>query len=481
MTRPRRTPTIALRLGLAFAAILGLFAVALLVTLAALDRIAGAEAEVAALDHAKHAGHMAAAQVREQYIHQAHSLIHWDTSHLAHYDDAVRATSAATAHLRELAATPDERRRAEEIARLARESDEAFRSTVVPAIRAGAKGRAPDVGDRIEAVVGRVVALNEELNGMFERRSAAARARAEALRGQARTATLVCFGLAIALAAAVGVLLTRAILKPVGALREGARRVGAGDLAARIVVPDRNEFGELADTFNQMTADLARHQEALVRSQKLASIGHIAAGVAHEINNPLSVILGYAKLLRRKDGAGEEPGIIEEEAVQCQRIVSGLLDLARPQRLDLGDVDLADLARDALRRLEESGQLAGRRALPPAAGVRAVARGDEAKLRQVIANVLCNAAEATPEGGAIRVEARSAGGEAVLVVEDDGPGIPADALPRIFDPFFTTKPRGTGLGLAIVQAIVDAHGGRIEVVPAPAHGTRVALHLPAAA
>jgi two-component system, NtrC family, sensor kinase len=477
--KQRRIPTLAIRLGAVFAAVLGLFAAALVVTLFTLGRLEQADREVAKLDHAKHAGHLAAAQVREQYIHQAHTIISWDFSHLEHYEDVVKETRQWTALLRALARSPDERRLADEIARLAEASDREFRAIVLPAIRANDRSAVQSIHERTQALVGRVVELNERLNRSLERRSLAARAQSEALRRRARMATMICFGLAIAIAAGLGFLLTRSILRPIAALRSGALRIADGDLEARIEVSGRGELAELGATFNRMAADLARHQRDAVRAQKLGYVGQLAAGVAHEINNPLGVILGYAKLLRR-DGDREELRIIEDEAVQCQRIVQGLLDLARPPRLDLGDVDLGELARDAVDRLRDTGRLDGVKVRTPEHAP-VITWADEAKLRQVVTNVLLNAAEATPQGGVVTVEAASLPDAGVLVVQDAGPGIPAEMLPRVFDPFFTTKPRGTGLGLAVSQAIMDAHGGRIEIDSAPGRGTRVTLRVPPAA
>jgi signal transduction histidine kinase len=270
----------------------------------------------------------------------------------------------------------------------------------------------------------------------------------------------------------------RTIVRRVEILRGGARRVGAGDLDARIELAGEDEFAELASSFNQMAASLAREQAALVRSQKLASIGHVAAGVAHELNNPLSVILGYTKLLRADPGANaEELKIIEDETRLCHRIVQELLDLARPRRLEVGSVDLAVLAREAIERLTDAGALRDR-------SVRVIAdrpvlvAADAGKLRQVIANVVVNAAEATSSTGTITIDARSNGDCAMLTVADDGPGVLPEIKDQIFEPFVTTKSRGTGLGLAIAYAIIDAHGGRISIESSPGAGTLVSLQLP---
>jgi two-component system, NtrC family, sensor kinase len=216
-----------------------------------------------------------------------------------------------------------------------------------------------------------------------------------------------------------------------------------------------------------------------VRSHKLASIGQVAAGVAHEINNPLGVILGYTKILRREPdlAAREELQIIDDEVNQCRRIVQDLLDLARPPRLELDAVDLAEVAADAVQRLRETDRLRDVAVELPAG--RAVVRGDEAKLRQVVVNVLVNAVEAAT--GKVTLVAETADGGGALRVVDDGPGMAPDVLAHVFEPFFTTKRGGTGMGLAIAQAIVDAHGGRIELTSRPGAGTRVSIWLPAPA
>jgi signal transduction histidine kinase len=227
-----------------------------------------------------------------------------------------------------------------------------------------------------------------------------------------------------------------------------------------------------------MAASLAQEQAALVRSQKLASIGQVAAGIAHELNNPLSVVLGYTKLLRAAPGADtDELRIIEDEARLCQRIVQELLDLARPHRLEIGQVDLAMLAREAVDRLEGAGALRDRRVHMVAAHPVLVS-ADAGKLRQVIANVVVNAAEAIEATGTITIDATRTADRATLTVTDDGPGIAPGVRDQIFEPFFTTKPRGTGLGLAIAYAIVDAHGGSIVISSAPGAGTLVSLQLP---
>ncbi|MBK7580135.1 MAG: HAMP domain-containing protein [Myxococcales bacterium] len=263
--------------------------------------------------------------------------------------------------------------------------------------------------------------------------------------------------------------------------REGAAHIARGDLSTQIRLEGSDEFSDLADAFNQMAADLQRHQDSAVRSQKLATVGQVVAGVAHEINNPLGVILGYLKLMRKNatltELAGEELRIVEDEAHQCQRIVRELLDLARPPRFEGYPVDLGELVKESVERLGESKR--------GAAGVEvecsgvSLVRGDQTQLREVVANLLINAMEAGGEHVEVHVVGRNGGVQ--LEVSDTGVGMDAAVRERAFEPFFTTKPRGTGLGLAVTQAIVHAHGGEISIDSNEGHGTRVRVDLPAVA
>ncbi len=465
----------------AFGGVLLLFAAALAVELVTLRRIAAAEDEVSRLDHAKHAGHMAAAEVRDQYIHQAHALIEFGPGHLEHYGRVRVAARDSILHLQTLADTDADRALAGEIARLAEQNDRDFQTLVVPAIRRGDRSGIADLGAKLETVVDQVVELNAQFNAGLEVRSGRAHDEAERLRRQAVAATIACFALAILLAAGLGLWLTHTIVQRMDSLRRGTRRLGAGDLDARIELTGRDEFAELAASFNQMAASLAQEQAALVRAQKLASIGQVAAAVAHELNNPLSVILGYTKLLRAEGGeVSEELRIVHDEARLCQRIVQELLDVARPHRLEVAPVELGELVREAVDRLADSGALSDRRveviARPPV-----VVTADAGKLRQVIANVVMNASEASPADGRITIDTSSDRDHGTLTVSDDGPGISAEIRQQIFEPFVTTKPNGTGLGLAIAHAIIEAHGGTISIKSSGAHGTVVSLQLPISA
>jgi two-component system NtrC family sensor kinase len=482
IANPKRTT--GRRIAAAFAAVLLLFGLALVVFIVSLRKIGAAEDEVARLDRAKHAGHHAAAMAREQYMHQAHTLLTWDGSHLDHYAETAMEARHATAHLQGAVAGHPGAAQAEEIARLIVASDDRFRNEVWPAIQRNDRDRMPELHAMTEHPVEEVVALNEQLNRSLEAESDTARRSAERLRSQALLVVLACFALAIVLATLVGVYLMRSISRPVAALRAGAVRIGAGDLTARVDLPGDDELAELARVFDQMAADLARHQTQLLDAHRLASIGQVASGVAHEINNPLGVILGYVSILRREAelGSREELRIVEDEVRQCQAIVSGLLDLARPVRLDRTEVDLGEVAREAAARLEESGRADGV-ALQIRGGESSRVDADEAKVRQIVLNLLTNAVDAARDASAtaaiVEIGWHVKDRRAWVEIDDQGPGMSDEARARAFEPFFTTRKGGHGLGLAIARTLARAHGGDIQLEPRPdGPGTRAALCLP---
>jgi signal transduction histidine kinase len=282
------------------------------------------------------------------------------------------------------------------------------------------------------------------------------------------------------LALAIGLAVRRSVAQPVARLSEAALRLARGEMDTRIEIRSRDEFGVLADQFNAMAEALVQHQKDLVQSEKLAGIGRLAAGVAHELNNPLAVMLGYLMLHRRKAQGqlARDLGTVEREAHRCREIVSDLLELARPAGAFQKDaVDLRQLCDEVVADLRDSGQAPQVRLSVEGAGE---AQGNWTKLRQVVLNLVKNGAEAAGSGGHVGVRVWSSQEAVEVAVADDGPGIPAEARSRIFEPFFTTKTNGTGLGLAVSRAIARAHGGDLAVRTGDAGGAVLAVRLPRA-
>lgn len=299
----------------------------------------------------------------------------------------------------------------------------------------------------------------------------------------------------------------------------GAEAYGRGDLDHRIEPPSEAELAALARTFNAMgeelgaartrlegwndelrrevearTRELEEAQARLLQAQKLAAVGQLGAGVAHEINNPLAGLLGNVQLLRLqrvKRGVAEtDPEMetlarMEEAALRCKNVTTGLLRFSQPGAARRDPVDVGALLGqvDALARGQVEAQGA---ALEVACDEPApVILGDEAQLTQALLHLVANARTALQgkAGGRVRLTGRRVDGEAELVVSDDGKGIDPEVRDRVFEPFFTTKDVWTnvGLGLSVTYRLVEEHGGRIALDSQVGEGTTVTIRLPLAA
>jgi signal transduction histidine kinase len=219
------------------------------------------------------------------------------------------------------------------------------------------------------------------------------------------------------------------------------------------------------------------------RAERLASIGRLAAGIAHEIRNPLASISGSMEMLKQSPGGDADSRQLMDIAVRevdrLNRLITDLLDYARPkteerQRLDLGEL-VGEIAR-AFAQERRAGVTLTLEADPDVS-----LDGASGQLRQVVWNLVRNAAEAMPAGGAIRVRVTREGGHPLLIVSDTGAGIPKAHLERIFEPFYSTKVSGSGLGLATVARIVDDHRGHIDVDSEPGRGTTFTVRFAASA
>lgn len=292
---------------------------------------------------------------------------------------------------------------------------------------------------------------------------------------------------ALATLAAMGMLLLRqyrTITQPLDALRAAVGQLAGGKFSTRAHLRGDAEFAALAEHFNRMADELAamhaRLQQRvatksreLSQAQRLASIGYLAAGVAHEINNPLGIIAGYGqRTLRRIDGAlvdaekiKQTLGVICDEAFRCKKITDRLLMLARPTATQRAAVHLPQLIEQTIASLATLRPLEGRRIESRADGEQLIVIADADALRQVVLNLLINAVEATtPNSGIIRIDTTRTAGAVELKVSDNGRGIAADRVNQIFEPFVTDQRDrpGTGLGLAIALSIISDHGGTIH-------------------
>lgn len=298
------------------------------------------------------------------------------------------------------------------------------------------------------------------------------------------------------MACAVGIsyFLADGIVRPVRHLVAASKRLAEGDLGSRVEVSSADEMGELGRTFNRMAASLHERdievkqlaQEKIMESSRLATLGQLAAGVAHELNNPLGSILIYSTLLLEEPPAGgparENLEKIVREATRCKGIVRGLLDFARESEPKKAPNDLNELIERTLALIENQAAFQNIQVVKKFSEGLPKVMADGGQLQQVFMNILLNAAEAMGEGGKLTVSTWVLGdGDRVEArFEDTGHGIAPEHMPRLFDPFFTTKEvgKGTGLGLSISYGIVEAHGGRIHVESEPGRGSVFCVLLP---
>ncbi len=262
----------------------------------------------------------------------------------------------------------------------------------------------------------------------------------------------------------------------------GDERVGLLSISALESEPGR--FDGRVVALDDISEQL-RMEQRLAQQERLAALGRLAAGLAHEVNTPVTGIASYAQLLKELTAPGDPRAPLveklEEQAFRVARIVTNLMELARPTGFERQLVDVAAVAREEAVRVRTDAERSGI-AVHCGAAVEATVNGNRVQLELVMHNLLRNALQATPRGGRVDVAVSSGGGAVIVDVTDSGPGIPPDLVDRVFEPFVTSRQGrgGTGLGLAITRDIVQAHGGTIAVARSTAEGTVLRVELPAA-
>ena len=300
----------------------------------------------------------------------------------------------------------------------------------------------------------------------------------------------------VALAIALGCFLAGRIMRPIHQLIRSSTEISSGNLCPEIGPISPSDIGLLQKAFKEMCEALVKrdqqHQEEsekrLIQSEKQASIGKLAAGVAHEINNPLTAVLTFSHLiLRRKDLPAEVREDVETIALQTERvrkIVKGLLDFSRQSRLDTEPVKLERLLEECVRLMENQALIRGVSLTYEAREEAPVLKLDRSQIQAVLVNMILNALDATEPGGRVEIASRmhdgDRGGGIDILIRDTGSGIAPEHMGKLFDPFFTTKEvgKGTGLGLAVSMGIIERHGGGIRVESEPGRGSLFTIWLP---
>ena len=379
-------------------------------------------------------------------------------------------------------------------------------------LRLASKGSfGPAVQSRQVPALDATIAAVAELSSQT-RTTLADRQRAADAKHRATRLTLFGFALLVVAGAVVaGVRLYRAVMSPLNRLGHTVRRIAAGRREERVALAGDAELVDLGREFNRMAGELdalcrglerqvADKSRELVRSERLASVGYLAAGVAHEINNPLGIIAGYGErsLQHIRRGLNDDTAVRVERAIEvmcdeafrCKGITDRLLSLARPGTDAPEPVCLKSVAEDVIANVAALGDFAGRRVTLEVPEGAFVVSGKAAELKQVVLNLVINAMQAVDaRDGRVWVTLRrddDDDGQVELCVRDDGAGMSPQTLERVFEPFFTERrgdgggQRGTGLGLCITHAIVAGHGGSIRAESGgTGRGSRFVVSLPA--
>lgn len=304
---------------------------------------------------------------------------------------------------------------------------------------------------------------------------------------------LVLVGVVIILVAALlGVVVSRRITRPLERLSNAVRKIAKGDFNVNVAIRSSDEIGELSTSFNDMAdelkereSSLKKAQHALVQSEKMAAVGTLSAGLAHEVKNPLSAVLGYAQLSKRKltqpDALRQHLETIENETRRCNEIIGNLMQFSRQEKGEHSEICVNDVVQKSVAIVGHQLSLKNVRIGTELADDVPRISGNANHLQQVIMNLMINAQQAMGDGGGnVEISTLVENGSLLITVSDTGPGVDADLATKIFEPFFTTKPagQGTGLGLSVSYGIIQDHGGDISVERADSGGAKFVVKLP---
>ncbi len=501
--------SISMRLIIGFLILLLVFGSAILLTLYHLERVRRVGEEIRLRQEVQREAQTLATAAEQLFLQQREFIESdpVDFSRQEEFRRTYRAMGNLLTSLRNRPVDGRERTYLQELVDATIQLRDLFEDKIVPTRMAVQEGTASpqelaDLEEQSREITERMHALNEELAASFDIRTRTAEDHAAAAWAISTAVAKITFPAALLIGLLVVYYTHRSITAPVSELVRGTQELAAGRFSGAIHVTASGEFRELADSFNRMARDLQTNQQRLIEAEKLATVGRLAAGLAHEINNPIAVILGYSQMLvsDAPDGSAEKEQLesIQQEARQCKSIIDGLLDLSRPTDTMVGEAVNPNEVMTEVLNVVHALSLAENVEVETSVVDRAVyLSANRSQLRQTALNIIRNALEALADVDSPKLEvlgyirprekldnrlledcSPEAESFLVLVFSDNGPGIAPEHKRSLFEPFFTTKADGVGLGLAICYNMVRAHGGFIDVQTSSAEGTTFTVGLP---
>jgi signal transduction histidine kinase len=422
--------------------------------------------------------HVLSTAVREEYAHQAHTIIEGNHGHLSHYQVWVERIAATVTALH-LIVPASQRWRLDRVLAMSEESDRLFKQEILPAVERGDSATVARLHRESDRISQAAAQQADAIADAVELRMVSAHVSATHATRDGLGMGALCVLLVLTLSIGYTIRIRQAVLKPLAVIADSARRFGGGDFSVRVGAIGEGELRAVAEAFDRMVEELQARERRALETERMAAIGQLAAGIAHEINNPIGIIRGYLKTMSAdspRDQLSDELRILDEEAAACQRIADDLLAYARPPELRLHATWMDDLIAEVARRVEETDR--PHRHHLDVRTQRYEVLVDAGRLRQVLLNLLRNAGQVSPASASIEIEGRREGDSYQITVSDRGPGVDPESHVRIFEPFFSKRAGGVGLGLAVCQSIVRAHGGTIAVEDRVGGGATFRVRIP---
>lgn len=469
---------IARRLILGFVAVAALSIVMCLILLQTIWSVSHLVTDMRDGESPIHRGLELSSSVREQSLHIAHAVIERDESQLDRYEKSRERTRAL---IQEIAAEVPgaDSERLQLLAQRTQQLHDEFVGILVPHIRKGNWLEAGLAHGRLEILGEQAAEQADIFTQNMESKMAQAHVEATDTTRFGFWIGLASITLIVTISAAFARSVENEVVKPLRTLVDSARRFGEGEFGHRVGNIGEGEIGELSRALDAMAREISEGQQRVMSQERMAAIGQLAAGVAHELNNPIGIIRGYLKTMTPQDDPitlGEELAILDDEAAQCQRIAEDLLWYSRASGLEITDAEMSQYLEEVRSRFSESPH--GRDVLIELKVKDAKIPLDKARIRQVLFNLLANAVQASTGRQPVTLMAGSEDDFYVIQVSDDGAGVAEAQRQRVFEPFYSKRKGGTGLGLAVALGIVEMHGGRIEVGEGPEGGALFRVLLP---